>query len=96
MRAAYISYDLVMESTMSFVEGAYGLHGHEWQAFTFVPSDVETFTVEWVEWDNCSGICIRIPRGTVLDKSIVEEVLSRTLGVDEWNEVSGPDSMALR
>ena len=35
---AEITYDLVMDDNMNFVEGCYRLHGGEWQVFIFIKS----------------------------------------------------------
>ena len=95
---AEISYDLVMEDEMSFVEGTYRLPGGEWQVFIFIPRQDSTAVV-WTrsEWESgVTGLVIRFPGKVPLNKVVVESVLSEALGVSEWFEIRGPDSMRLR
>src|SRR5262249_35314102 len=68
---AEISYDLVMEDEMSFVEGTYRLPGGEWQVFIFIPWQGSNAVV-WTrsEWD--SGVTGR--GGGVLEEVPLEEV----------------------
>lgn len=95
---AEISYDLVMDDEMEFVEGTYRLPGGEWQVFIFTTLG-ETTTPNWAlsRWDSgVTGVFARYPRNQRLNKATTEAMLSEALGVTEWVEVRGPDSMALR
>lgn len=95
---AEISYDLVMEDEMSFVEGTYRLPGGEWQVFIFIPWQGSNAVV-WTrsEWESgVTGLVVRFPGKVPLNKVVVESVLSEALGVSEWIEIRGPDSMRLR
>ena len=95
---AEISYDLVMEDETSFVEGTFRLPGGEWQVLIVSRSDRVT-KPEWraSSWESgVYGVVIKFPRDRPLNKGVVEAVLSEVLGVAEWVEVRGPDSMALR
>jgi hypothetical protein len=94
---AEISYDLVMGDDMDFVEGTYRLPGREWQVVIVSRYDVPEAEVVPQLWDSgTSGVLIRYPRSTRLDRAAVERVLSAALGVWEWVDVRGPDSMQLR
>lgn len=95
---AEISYDLVMEEEMGFVEGAYRLPGGEWQVFVFSTLG-GAIAPNWTlsRWESgVTGVFVRYPRDLRLNKVTTEAVLSEALGVAEWVEVRGPDSMALR
>jgi hypothetical protein len=95
---AEISYDLVMEDEMDFVEGTYRLPGGEWQVFIFTTFG-EATEPHWVlsQWESgVTGLFVKYPRCSRLNKATAEAVLSEALGVTEWVEVRGPDSMQLR
>jgi len=96
---AEITFDLVMGEDMSFVEGCYKLDGGPWQVFIFAPpserSVIEVRTnLVWAS--GVTGLNAFIPKDVKLNKSTVLKVLSHTLGVDEWVEVRGPDSIVIR
>jgi hypothetical protein len=94
---AEISYDLLMGDDMDFVEGTYRLPDAEWQVLIVSRSEVSEPEVVQQRWDSgVSGVLIRFPRSDRLDRAAVERVLSTSLGVCEWVEVRGPDSMQLR
>jgi hypothetical protein len=95
---AEISFDLVMEDEMSFVEGANRLSGGEWQVFIFTKLDaVEHVQVTPGKWDSgTTGVLVRIPASKKLNKAVVQTILSDALHVTEWVDVAGPDSMRLR
>jgi hypothetical protein len=95
---AEISYDLVMDDEMDFVEGTYRLPGAEWQVFIFTTLGEATAT-HWrlSEWKSgVTGVFVRCPRDRPLNKRAVEAILSEALSVGEWIEIRGPDSMQLR
>jgi hypothetical protein len=95
---AEISYDLVMEDEMSFVEGTYRLPGGEWQVFIFIRQR-DSIELSWrsSRWKSgATGLIVRFPSGQLLNKAVVESTLSEALGVTVWAEVRGPDSMQLR
>jgi hypothetical protein len=97
MNVAEISYDLVMEPEMPFVEGVYRLSDQDWQVFIFSRGDIETVRVRHATWNSgVTGIHVTVPRSRTMNQSVVEEVLSSALGVDRWAQVRGPDSMQLR
>jgi hypothetical protein len=93
-----ISYDLVMEDNMSFVEGTYRLPGGEWQVFIFSRfADVSEPDVQPGRWDSgVAGVFVRFPKSGRLGKAEVEQVLAAATGVEGWTTVRGPDSMQLR
>ena len=43
-----------------------------------------------------AGIDVWFPKDRILNKSAVIKVLSDALGVTEWSEVRGPDSLQLK
>jgi hypothetical protein len=94
-----ISYDLVMDDDMDFVEGTYRLSPGDWNVFIFLSSkrDVEQAEWKYCTWDSgVSGIVFRVPPTMTLNMASVEELMSRALGVESWRRVRGPDSMVLR
>jgi hypothetical protein len=94
---AEISYDLVMEEDMSFVEGMYRLPESDWQVFIFARKDVEQPNAKFSRWDSgITGVYVQYPRSARLDQQSVECILSETLMVDRWMVVRGPDSIAAR
>ncbi len=96
---AEISYDLVMNDDMEFVEGAYRLPDGDWQVVVVsaFDRDVPKPQVDRQQWDSgVSGVFVRLPRAERINAATVERVLSAALGVSEWVRVSGPDSMQLR
>jgi hypothetical protein len=94
---AEISYDLVMDDDMGFVEGTYRLPGQGWQVVIVSRYDVPEPDVVRGRWDSgFTGVFIRFPRVARLNAGAVERVLSAALGVSEWERVRGPDSMQLR
>lgn len=96
---AEISYDLIMDDDMEFVEGTYRLPGGDWQVVivSAFERDVPAPQVVplWCE-SGVSGVFVRLPRGERINAASVERVLSESLGVMEWVRVRGPDSMQLR
>jgi hypothetical protein len=96
---AQISFDLVMEDNMSFVEGTYRLPERDWQVFIFGPDNRVTHPVVRTDgrWESgVTGVPVKWPSGAPLNKAVVLRLLSEQLGVAEWDEVRGPDSMMLR
>jgi hypothetical protein len=94
---AEISYDLVMDDDMPFVEGTYRLAGGDWQVVIVSRYDGAESQVVPQRWDSgVSGVVVWFPRAGRLNRESVERVLSAALGVSEWVQVRGPDSMQLR
>jgi hypothetical protein len=97
---AEITFDLVMTEDMAFVEGCYRLAGGGvWQVFIFRRSNglEEVGIKQNLTWrSGATGLNAILPNDAKIDKSVVLTVLSDTLGVTEWSEVRGPDSMQLR
>ena len=96
---AEISYDLVLDDNMGFLEGTYRLPGGDWQV-VIVPPPRETVAdpaVEPSEWDSgVTGVVVRLARGGRVNAPAVERALGAALGVSEWVRVRGPDSIVLR
>jgi hypothetical protein len=96
---AEITFDLVMNENMPFVEGCYRLDNDIWHVFMFRKSrGMELVGVRRnLVWDSgVTGINVIVPDDTTLNKLTVIQTLSDALGVTEWLEVRGPDSMQLR
>lgn len=96
---AEISYDLVMEDDMEFVEGVYRLPGGPWQVFivsAFGRNVLEPQVVPQRWESGVSGVLVHLPRSTSINAPTVERTLSKSLGVSEWVLVRGPDSIELR
>ena len=92
-----ISYDLVMDTDNSFVEGSYRVGEGAWQVFIASKRDVTEADIKPSTWDSgVTGVVIKLPRGACLDKALVERLLSDRLDVAQWVEVRGPDSISLR
>jgi hypothetical protein len=95
---AEISYDLVMSDEMEFVEGTYRLPGRDWQVFIFGPdSSVTRPEVVTGKWPSgVTGVFVKWPPSLKLNKDAALAILSAQLGVTEWSEIRGPDSIQLR
>ena len=94
---AEISYDLIMEDEMSFVEGMYRLPGSDWQVFIFSRKDVEQPKAKFSSWESgVTGVYVQYPRSARLDQQSVERIMSETLMVERWIVVRGPDSIVAR
>jgi hypothetical protein len=97
---AEITFDLVMTEDMPFVEGCYRLDGGEWQVFMFRHSrrGMEPVGVKRdLSWGSgVTGLNAILPDDSKINKPIVLKIMSDALGVTEWIEVRGPDSIKLR
>jgi hypothetical protein len=94
-----VTFDLVMDDDMSFVEGCYRVNGNDWEVFivTKSPDCVELNIKMGLVWDSgVKGINLIFPEATKLNKTVVLDALSKALDIAEWSEVQGPDSMNLR
>ena len=93
-----ISYDLVMEADMAFVEGCYRLPGQDWRVFVFSrfrPVGEPVWRTS--TWESgVTGVVVDYPRDGLLDRQAVAAVMARATGVTGWVEVRGPVSMRLR
>lgn len=94
-----ISFDLVMDDEMSFVEGTFKLPGDDWQVFIFTRKAATQEQPIWSyeRWESgARGVVVAFPSDQLLNATSVELLLSKILGVSEWVRVHGPDSMQLR
>jgi hypothetical protein len=94
-----ITFDLVMHDDMYFVEGCYRLEGGVWQVVTCFRSGGHRevgvrLNVSWAS--GVTGVNVIVADDAKLNREIVLATLSEALGVTEWKEVRGPDSMQLR
>jgi hypothetical protein len=97
---AEVTFDLIMTEDMPFVEGCYRLPGGAWEVFMFThlsngPRGVGVWK-DLIWASGVKGLNAVMPSDTKLNKATVFEVLSQALGVAEWSEVRGPDSIMLR
>lgn len=94
---AEISFDLLMTPDMEFCEGTFRLPGEPWQVFVVLRRDLHQAEIRRQRWDSgVSGLLITFPKSDILDRNVVIRLLSDALGVGDWAEVRGPDSMQLR
>jgi hypothetical protein len=92
-----ISYDLVMDDDMEFVEGSYRICGCDWCVVIISKRPIEVPSWQGCMWESgVSGIAVRVPLGMQLNSASVESLLSAILGIGDWERVRGPDSMKLR
>lgn len=96
-KRAEISYDLVMDDDMPFIEGTYRLAGEDWRVVIVSRHDVSEPEVIAQVWKSgVAGLFVRFPRDGLLNRISIERVLSAALGITEWVPIRGPDSMLLR
>ena len=94
---AEISYDLVPEPEMAFVEGSFRLPGGEWQVFIFFREDVPAPVIRHEVWrSGVRGFSVLYPRCKPLNYDLACEILAKATTVSQWHVVRGPDSMQLR
>ena len=93
-----ISYDLVMEEDMAFVEGSYRIGGGgDWQVFIMSKRPIDEPSWKSSTWKSrVSGIVVQVPERMPLNADSTERLLADILGVGAWERVRGPDSMQLR
>ena len=87
-----------MHEDMSFVEGTYRLDSSVWRVFTcFRARGHWSVGVKHVSWNSgVAGVNVAVADDAILNKQVVLQALSDALGVTQWSEVQGPDSMVLR
>lgn len=96
---AEISYDLVLEEDMEFLEGTYRLPGQDWQVFIVSAShrDVPYGQIVPQRWQSgMTGVLLHIPQPEKINAESVERLLSEAFHISDWIRVRGPDSMQLR
>jgi hypothetical protein len=94
---AEISYDLVMNVDMEFVEGTYRLPNAGWQVLIASKRDIHEVELVQQVWESgATGVLLRFPASKQLNAEAIERVLSVSFGVSDWVQVHGPDSMQLR
>jgi len=79
-----ISYDLVMDDDMEFVEGTYRLPGSEWQVVIFSAFERDVTAPEVIPqvWPSgVTGIFVRFPRTERINRVAVQRVLSAAVPV---------------
>lgn len=94
-----ISFDTIHdeEENDSIFEGAFRLPNEGWRVFFFQKyTDNPGIFRDHVFSSGIEGIKVNYPDDEILNKKIVKGILSDVLGVDEWREVKGPDSLLLK
>ncbi len=96
---AEISFDTIIDSNgEENIEGCYRIEGKDWSVFYFTQWwDDQPHIVKDAVWrSGITGVDVRFPKDNILNKSSVMKYLSQILGVTEWSEVKGPDSLQLK
>ena len=88
-----------MSEDMAFAEGCYRLEGGSWQVVTARKTKGH-FSVgirNNVLWDSgVTGMNIILPDDAKINAAALLKMMSHELGVTEWRDVRGPDSIMLR
>jgi hypothetical protein len=93
-----ICFDCYYPDDSDNIEGCYRLEGGEWQVF---------YVTRWYEgppkvftdaaWrSGITGVQVHHPKDQQLNILISKQVVADALGVTEWREVRGPDSLKLK
>lgn len=88
-----------MSNDMPFIEGCYRLKGEPWQVVTAFKCErvLQVEVRDGLTWKSgVTGMNVIFPEAAVMNSSVLLELMSSYLGIDNWLEVTGPDSMALR
>lgn len=99
-----ISFDIIVpDDGIEIVEGCYRINGGNWQVYYLTNRNNG---VPWVGapdiknnavfHSGISGVSGVVPVGWVLNKMKIRKILAEAVGVDEWIEVQGPDSLMLK
>ena len=72
-----ISYDLVMDDSMPFVEGTFRLGDGEWQVVIVSKKPISETNMTPSVWaSGVKGIVIHVPQRSTLNRRVVEQLLS--------------------
>jgi hypothetical protein len=99
-----ITFDTVLpEEGAQHVEGCYRLDGEDWKVYYLTNwhngslwAGAPLIRNKAVFQSGISGVCGVVPDGTVLNKKTVMGILALAVDIDEWCEVSGPNSLILK
>lgn len=96
---AEVTWDFLMEEDMGWIEGCYRLPDQPWQV-VIAGNDDEVSKVEvrnGLTWaSGVTGMNIFFPKNVRLNATLLLKVMSDVLGVCNWVEVRGPDSIVIR
>jgi hypothetical protein len=96
-KRAEISFDVVTEPDMAFIEGSYRRPGRFWQVAILAKDDVPNLQYRPSTWESgMTGVVFRAPRSVKLNREYAFWAMTRAFGHRDWVEVNGPDSMVLR
>ena len=99
-----VSFDLVIgDEEQNHIEGCFRLDEGDWRVFYFT----NRLHGEWwqgapdvrkdVTWPSgVTGVDVVYPKDKILNKLTVIRILSDILGIEDWSEVRGPDSLQLK
>jgi len=96
---AEIAWNLHMSEGMRWIEGCYRLEGGPRQvAIAIGKEEVSTVAIrDGLTWaSGVTGMNIFLTETACLNATVLLELMSDILGVLEWVEVRGPDSIVLR
>lgn len=96
---AEITWDLVMSEDMAFAEGCYRLEGKDWQVVVAYKAKGlhPVGILNGMKWPSgVTGMNIVLPSDGTINAPTLLQMMSEVLGVRDWREVAGPDSMQLR
>jgi hypothetical protein len=92
-----ISFDVIMNDDMPFVEGTYRLPGRFWQVLIMAHEDVPALQVKSSTWPSgITGLVFTVPATVKIDRQFVFRTMAEACSCDGWLEAKGPDSMVLR
>lgn len=98
-----ISFDTLLEEDNGWAEGTYRLPGELWKVVIFQKDDVPDLRCESSNWPSPTrweregtGVVIRFPRTARMGRAELLQSLSLAVGLGDWVQVHGPDSMMLR
>ncbi len=95
---AEITFDCFYPDDSDNIEGCYRLPGATWQVYYFTRwwSGEPKIVLGAVWRSGITGVNVQHPKDQLLNKTVVMQVLAAALGVTEWAEVRGPDSLTLK
>jgi hypothetical protein len=94
-----ISFDTnIDDNGQENIEGCYRICGENWQVFYFTKwwDGAPRIIKDAVYNSGITGVDVWFPKNQILNKFAVIKLLSDILGVTEWSEVRGPDSLQLK
>jgi hypothetical protein len=95
-----ISFDILIEDNVDcpVFEGCYRVPPADWRVFYFTKwwQEGPEALVDATFCSGAKGVNVKYPKDSILNKIVIQKTLSKLLGVSEWQEVRGPDSLQLK